>query len=431
MITPWPQPLESPGALVRAEADLSTKLRARSILFGDHLLPTYVTPFCVDGARLDRWIACAERLAAGIESVAQAALEDRALFEELRLQPAARPLLEIDPGYGGITTLSRPDAIANGDDLVFLEFNCDSPAMMAFADAVGASLLELDAFEPWRGRVQAGEMTGRLLQTLLHAWHEFGGSSTSPNIAITDWEGQKTRYEHRLIASAFEAAGCPTVVCDPRSFKRNGRTLEVDGRRIDVVYRRALFTELLARQSEVDALLGAYRDGAVCMVNSLRSYLASSKTLLALLCRKGAASEVASTVVLTPARIEELRRGPRSTVVKRGESHGGLHVLIPGVATDEEWTRALDTASREPSAWVEQEYHPVPQLTVLTAEGDNPRQQRKFFNWNPFLFAGRYAGSIARASDTPLINITLGGGLMPTFRVGEPIVAALSKTGVP
>lgn len=430
MIVPWPKELESPGALVRAQDELSSKLRARSILFGDHLLPTYVTPFCVEGARLDRWVACAERLAGAIEGFALAALEDRALFDELRLQPAARPLLEIDPGYGGITTLSRPDAIANGDDLTFLEFNCDSPAMMAFADAVGASLLELDEFEPWRGRVHAGDMTGRLLATLLRAWREFGGRDESPSIAITDWEGQKTRYEHRLIASAFEAAGCPTVVCDPRAFRRNGRALEVDGRRIDVVYRRALFTELLARQSEVDALLGAYRDGAVCMVNSLRSYLASSKTLLALLGRQGASSEVAATVILTPARIEELRRGPRSRVVKRGESHGGLHVLIPGVASEEEWTRALDTAEREPGAWVEQEYHPVPQLTVLTADGEQPRRVQKFFNWNPFLFGGRYAGSIARASDTPLINITLGGGLLPTFRVGDPNVAAIPKTGV-
>jgi len=42
-------------------------------------------------------------------------------------------------------------------------------------------------------------------------------------------------------------------------------------------------------------------------------------------------------------------------------------------------------------------------------------RERKFFNFNPFLFNGVYAGAIARASNTELINITLGGGLLPTF----------------
>ncbi len=39
----------------------------------------------------------------------------------------------------------------------------------------------------------------------------------------------------------------------------------------------------------------------------------------------------------------------------------------------------------------------------------------KHYNWNPFMFGGRYAGGLVRVSSTPLINITLGGGLLPTF----------------
>ena len=39
----------------------------------------------------------------------------------------------------------------------------------------------------------------------------------------------------------------------------------------------------------------------------------------------------------------------------------------------------------------------------------------KYFNWNPFVFGGKFAGSIVRVSDSPLINITLGGGLIPAL----------------
>jgi glutathionylspermidine synthase len=386
---------------------LEEALRARGIFFGDGLLPTFVVPFAVDNRQLQRWHHDCEGVAARIEAVAREALDDAALFERLHLQPAARELLRIDPGYRRITTLSRPDAVVDGDWLRIVEFNSDSPAMMSFCDAVGECLLELGHLP--RARFHLSNMTGALLETLLGCWHEFGGSGL-PTIAITDWSGQKTRYEHQRIAAAFQAAGAPTVVCDPRAFSRREGRLEVDGRVVQLVYRRALFTELLARQSEVEPLLSAYRDGRICMVNSLRSYLASSKTLLAHLCAVDSAEQLARTEILTAPRIEELRRPPRRHVIKRGESHGGLHVLLPGLADESAWQEALDSARQE--AWVVQDYCELPKLRLPDGEG---RLSEKYFNWNPFLFDGRCAGSMARASDTPLINITLGGGLLPTF----------------
>jgi hypothetical protein len=154
------------------------------------------------------------------------------------------------------------------------------------------------------------------------------------------------------------------------------------------------------------------------MVNPLRSYLASSKTLLAFLCANWPASRgpcpVIATRLLDGARIAALRARDEAVVLKKGESHGGLHVLLPGMTTLAQRHAALDDAEREP--WVEQEYLPLPRLEVPC--GTTPTA-RKYYNWNPFLFGGRYAGAIARASDTPLINITLGGGLLPTVRV-EP-----------
>ena len=96
------------------------------------------------------------------------------------------------------------------------------------------------------------------------------------------------RFEHARIAEYFEARGCPTIVCDPRSLRRPGRRLEHEGRPIDLVYRRALFTELLDHKTEVEPLISAYRDGAVCMVNPLRSYLESLQRVAGILAQKQA-----------------------------------------------------------------------------------------------------------------------------------------------
>lgn len=416
-LEPWLTALEAPGAFESAQRTLHDRMRETRIQFGAGLLPTFVTPYIVDGATLDRWASRAEALAASIEDVAQEALRDRRLFDALGLQPAAHELMQIDPGYRRITVLSRPDAIViDGARLAIVEFNCDSPAMMSFADAVSELLLELDVYAALRPAARPRSMTIALLDALLACYREAGGSAAAPRIAITDWVNQKTQFEHQRIAAVFEAAGYPTVVCDPRAFTRDGKHLAVDGQRVDIVYRRALFTELLERQAEVEALLGAYRAGTVCMVNSLRSYLASSKTLMAYLGERRDLEDLAATRFLTPARLTALRAGAPPGVVKRGESHGGLHVLLPGVTSADDWARGLAEAAADHGPWVEQDYHPVPQLTVMASADGVPQRQRKYFNWNPFLFDGRHAGSIARVSGTPLINITLGGGLLPSWR---------------
>jgi glutathionylspermidine synthase len=416
---------DRPQLLKEAETALETALRERHIYFGDHLLPTVPVPYFVPRARIERWAEQTSLLAAAIEAIATAALGDRKLFDALKLRPDAQPLLAIDPGYEHITVLSRADALPVGDELVFLEFNCDSPAMMTFADGVTEILLESPLLKGIAARLRPERLTSKLLDCLLVCYRSYrargGGGAEKPTIAIVDWEKQKTRFEHQRIARAFDGAGYPTVVCDPRALRLGqGRSLELDGRAIDLVYRRALFTEILDRQGEVEPLLTAYREGRICMVNPLRSYLASSKTLLATLCGgeipgvdAGCRRYIARSAVISPAEAERLRGGPRKHVLKRGESHGGQHVLLPDVATEAQWQSALDAARTE--AWIMQEYHPIPTMPIPSYKDGRVEIVHKLCNWNPFLFGGEYAGGIVRASSSPLINISLGGGLLPTM----------------
>jgi len=406
---------DDPAGLVAAEDTLNAELVRRGIYFGEGLLPTYPVPFFAPAAALDDWKDRSEALAATVEDVARAALSDPAMVRALRLRPDAEAWVSIDPGYPTISVLARPDAVFIDGQMRIVEYNSDSPAMMAFSDHVADCVLTLPYLAPHLGSLQKETMLPSLFDTLIGCYRAYGGSG-SPTIAIVDWPGQKTRFEHARIAEYFESQGCATLICDPRSLRRPGKKLEHEGRTIDLVYRRALFTELLERKAEVEPLISAYRDGAVCIVNPLRSYLASSKTLLAFLCENWPKARgvcpVLPTRLLDGALIDKLRAKDEAVVLKKGESHGGLHVLLPGFTTVEERHAALAAAERE--AWVAQDYVPLPRMRIPTrADAD----ARKFYNWNPFLFGGKYAGAIARASDTPLINITLGGGLLPTLRV--------------
>ena len=386
-------------------------LRARGIFFGDGLLPTYAYAFLASRERVEKWAARAEHLVAAAEGVAKRLVNDLEFYDAMGLHREGLDLVQIDPGYSRTCVVCRPDGIPVGADVKFVEVNCDSPAMMMFLDIVGQCLLELPAFERLRKQPPTSA-ADRLLEALVDCYREFGGKDT-PTIAITDWEAQKTQYEHLRLAEHFESRGYSTVVCDPRAFRLHGGKLHVKDRRIDLVYRRALSAEIIERRSEVEPLIAAYRDHTVCMVNPLRSYVAGVKSVLSYLAIHEGADCVPNTLLLDNAKARDIvKASPHKWVLKKSESHGGNGVVLPGT-NEAKWRAALAASSDE--VWIAQEYIEVPRIAVPEVSGNRVARSEKYFNWNPFMFAGRYAGGMVRVSSTPLINITLGGGLLPMF----------------
>jgi hypothetical protein len=416
---------QSASALQRVEAELQTMLRSRGILFGDGLLPTYAYAYVTSRDTVRRWAGQAELLIEAAEHLSRRLLSESTFYEAMGLGRDAVELIQVDPGYQRNCVLCRPDGIPVGSELKFVELNCDSPAMMSFLDIVAECLLELDAFAPFRA-ARPSSASDKLLDTLLACYREYGGTNTAPTIAIADWEGQKTRYEHARLAEHFEARGAPTIVCDPRAFHLVDGELRVKGRRVDLVYRRALASEIIERQTEVEPLLKAYRDGTICMVNPLRSYVAGAKSVLShLALAPDLPANLAAAANLVPRTVlldnEDARAMVKSTAtrwaLKKSESHGGMNVILPGISTEASWYQALESSTRE--TWIAQEYLEVPRMELPIVEGESVAWSEKYYNWNPFVFGGTYAGGLVRVSSTPLINITLGGGLMPTF-TSEP-----------
>jgi hypothetical protein len=63
---------------------------------------------------------------------------------------------------------------------------------------------------------------------------------------------------------------------------------------------------------------------------------------------------------------------------------------------------------------VVQEYVPVPEEMFPVVEDGHVHMRLKRFNINPFGVGGRYAGTITRISDRAVVNVSAGGGLLPS-----------------
>lgn len=443
-------PIAAWHALVRQNADaglcagLAARMRAGHLTFGGRLLCPFLRPFFLAPADEARVARAAEALWRLGERVSDAAAADEALMRAMGLSDAEIALARIDPRYGVASTAGRADAFLLPDSLEFAEYNAESPAGPGYSQRLSELFDREPMMQRFRERFDVRHYTPipRLLEALLTSYRDWGGTRATPRIAIVDWREVPTWSEFELLRSAFGDAGVTTEICDPRDLVFDGRTLFANGVAVDLVYRRVLINDIVARPDECRALVDAYRQGAICMANTLRCKIAHKKAFFAVLTDERYRhlfpahdlEEVAGHVPWTRLVRDEsttrdghavdlpeyLRRHRDRFVLKPNDEYGGTGVTL-GWETDERvWDEAITRALAESErGWVAQERIRIRRETFPICEDAGIVERDMLVDFAPYLFRGRLAGFLTRLSATGLANVTSGGGQVPAFIV-EP-----------
>jgi hypothetical protein len=422
---------------------LTAAMRARKLTFGDRVHCPFLRPFFVTADDEERIRAAAETIAALGERVARVAMDNPRLFQALGVTAAEEPLIRIDPGYDTASTASRLDAFLLPDSIRFAEYNAESPAGPAYTQRlceIFDALPVMSRFKEERN-VSFYRTIPTLLGALIDSYHDWGGRQPAPQIAIVDWRDVPTWSEFEIIRDAFEAAGVPTVVCDPTDLVFDGRQLAAQGRKIDLVYRRVLLNDIVARRDECAALVDAYQAHAVCVANTLRCKLPHKKAFFAVLTdpeyaalfsgdeRAAIAAHVPWTRLLADTAteragtraplLEVARREREQLVLKPNDEYGGKGVVLGWEAHVSEWDQALQAALKDPAgSWIVQERIAVRREVFPMFDADGQVTLRDMLiDLAPYLFRGRIGGYLTRLSATGLANVTSGGGQVPPFVV--------------
>ncbi len=404
---------------------LTQHVRNERMYFGGRPLPTFPKPHIVSADDETRWGSVAERLTRIFETAGRVLLAEHELRGRLSLPAGSETLLEIDPGYSRLVVVARFDMVWSGDQVRVLELNADSPAMMTFTDRIEVFLLGLEPL----GELLAAHgacprhRTRALHEALLATYREWGGSRLDPSIAIVDWDGEATASELQHTAAEFEQCGTPTMVCDPRELYITEGRLHARGRRIDIVQRRVLFPDFTRRAGELATLIAAYRSGQVCMINPLRSYLVGNKVAFAMMSQNAfglppwdqsvIAELLPPTEGVSRDSIDRLLRDKDEWVLKGAFGSGGKEVTIGRKTQPADWHELLERAAHLPS--VVQRLERIPRYRVPTESPTGGIELTDLYaNWNPWVFAGSYAGATTRVSWQPIVVISGGGGLLPS-----------------
>jgi hypothetical protein len=299
----------------------------------------------------------------------------------------------------------------------------------------------MDRFK--RGRVVSFHRTiPALLTALLDSYREWGGRAAPPTVAIVDWREVPTWTEFELLRDAFGESGVPTVVSDPRDLTFERGVLRASGRAIDLVYRRVLINDVVARPDDCAALLAAYERRAVCVANTFRCKLPHKKAFFAVLTDARHAQLMSDAeralvrahvpwtrVVSDSETLWHARRAPlleiarqerEQIVLKPNDEYGGKGVMLGWETAAGEWERALHAAVADPpGSWVIQQRIPVRrEVFPCFDEAGRVTMRDMLVDLAPYLFRGRMSGYLTRLSETGLANVTSGGGQVPAFVVG-------------
>jgi len=450
--------------LIRNSSELPKKflgeVRAAKLTFGKRVHCPFLRPVFLSPQDAERVRTVAETIAAIAERVTSAALNDPSLFAQFHLRPEEERLVRLTTGYGPASTASRLDAFLLPKSLKFTEYNGESPAGAGYSETLSDIFRGLPMMEEFRKRfeVHSYPLSAKLLDALMATYVDWGGKTKRPQMAIVDWKGVPTWSEFEILQERFEKMGIPVVLADPRELEFDGKRLTAKGKTIELLYRRVLMNDIVAKPAECEALVKAYAAGTVCVANNFRCKIPHVKAFFAVLTeeknsryfsaeeRELIRQHVPWTRVVADVGTEYdgnpiellsyIRENQQSLVMKPSDEYGGMGVTLGWEVEKKEWERAMEQAlpggklAKAHGSWIVQERIPMRRgLFPHIGKGYKVEFRDMLVDFAPYLFRGKVAGYLTRLSATSLANVTSGGGQIPSFRVEQKKMARHASAG--
>ncbi len=236
-----------------------------------------------------------------------------------------------------------------------------------------------------------------------------------------------------MIRDYFRKEGYACEIVAPDQLEYRNRVLKTGNFEIHLVYRRISVQEFLVRFDLSHPLVQAYKDHAVCVINSFRSELAQKKAMFALLTdealtakfpaveRKAIRDYVPWTRLVKPGRtayndtqidlIEFILQNRDRLVLKPNDDISDEPSFFGWENDQVQWERAVRQAQRSPYV-VQERVEPVKSIFPLFSYGHLEFKEMQV-DVHPQAFLGKVAGCSSYVSSGS--GFSSSAGIAPTF----------------
>lgn len=417
---------------------LQDRMKAEKL--GGRPISPVLRPHFITNREYASVVKAAETLLSAIDRVEQMALATPALLGRMQLLPAERMLAAVDPGYSSFNVTGLLDASLNNGSLRFVSHDADAPAGVVYGDLLADLFYDAPPVKEFRKKYKLKKLGGTryLLQALLKAYKEFGGKQKKPRIAIVEFRQPfqpAELSEYSILADHFNQEGYPTEVVSPDQLEYRNGVLRRGDFVVDIVFRRIKLQDFLVRFDLAHPLMRAYKEHAVCMVNSFRSELGAKKAIFDLLTddtvtarfpaaeRRAIKEFVPWTRMVQAAKttykghtvdLPEFVMKHRAKLVLKPNDGSADQSTFRGAETDDMgWEKALRQAMRTP--YVVQEVAPQSRAVFPLMQYGSLMMKEMKVDVHPHSFLGKVHGCSSWLSVAGSNAFSTLTGLAPTF----------------
>jgi hypothetical protein len=419
---------------------LQERMKAEKL--GNRPISPVLRPHFITNRQYTGMVKAAEALFSAISRVEHLALATPSLLARMQLLPAERMLAQVDPGYSFFSVTGLLDTNLNNGSLRFVSHQSDAPAGVVYGDILADLYYDAPPVKEFRKKFKLSKLPGskHLLHALLKAYKDFGGKQKKPHIAIVEFRQpfqSVDMSDYAMLAEQFAREGYTTQIVSPDQLEYRNGVLRHGEFTIDLVYRRIKLQEFLVRFDLSHPLVRAYKDRAICMVNSFRSELGAKKAVFDLLTddavtakfpaneRRAIKDFIPWTRVVQATKTmyrnhsvdlpDFVMKHRAKLVLKPNDDSADLNSFLGAQTDDLGWEKALRQAMRVPYV-VQEVAEPARAVFPLMQYGSLMMKEMQI-DVHPHSFLGKVHGCSSWLSVAGSNTFSTLTGLAPTFLI--------------
>jgi glutathionylspermidine synthase len=434
-----------PEAAVKSFALINERLKEKEITFGEEILPILLEPGFLDKSEIEIvnsmvgpfQIAIDKIIDIVIEKYTPASQTEKYLVNKvkdaIKISDQEMEILGLRCGIDEHLVMYRVDYyLDEKEGFKVLEFNTDSAGGIQEADTLCEILGELPQIQELKKEYEIqGSQGAEELFRMIASVHDRIKSEKSSVICVTGLRSDSCRSEHINLVKFFTEHGYPAVLADPRDIEFRHGELLYDNKKISMLHRRLIFSELLDVKEAARDFIQGIRALDLPVINPFSSAIGSNKAILAILSSPeyhplfGIETIDAVNHYLPWTRlfnascdskmIKMIEGNKDRYVLKKCISYGGTYVKVGRSMNEDEWKATISAILEKKESWIVQGFLEKTKAGFPMISEQKLTFKDMIININPFIIDKKFVAGIFRVSPEKLfvINVSLGGAELP------------------
>ncbi len=332
-----------------------------------------------------------------------------------------KELILIPRRYESIMPIARFDIFYNEEtkDFKFCEINSDGTSgaqeELSISEATLKENAAVNAIKD-KYKLEPFELYDTWIDTFSEIYKTYHKAVENPYIGIVDFLEKGIINEFETFEERFRKKGYDVEICEIRDMKYiNNELISPKGHKVDVVYRRAITSDIEEEIDKVQDFIKAVKDDNVCIIGPFCTHIPYSKWLFIAMWDKRTfdilneeevkfiKDHVPKTYLLSDEEVDlnEVKGNKDKYVLKPVDGYGSRNVYVGKMCSEEQWEKLINE-NTDGNHIIQEFCQPYKTENIYMPED----KEFKLYSNMPGLFSynGKFKGVYSRLSDSEIIS---------------------------